>query len=118
LEHAPDVRGGWSALACLPPEADPTLVLGADLDVAEGVGRHEHGPALVVLELDELLSGRQRVGDGCTDLLGGVGRLERDLAGHVADADADLHGRSSLLGDGSTEPSLTRPPGGHDVARS
>ena len=75
-------------------EADPASLGGADLDVAEHVGRDDDDPALVVDQL-ERAAGGQRCVHGRGDLLGRLRRLQRDLARDVANADLDLHGHPS-----------------------
>ena len=61
-------------------EADPATLGRADLDVGELVGRDDDDPALLVDQGERAAGGQRRV-DGCGDLVGGLRRLERDLAG-------------------------------------
>src|SRR5690606_15991967 len=79
--------GAWSVGGA---EAHPAPLGVADLHVAQGRGRDQHGGAVLVLELGQGGAGGDGLRHHGADLGGGLLGLEGQLAGDVADSDADL----------------------------
>src|SRR5690606_33007354 len=89
-------------------EADLALLLGADLDIADGTAGDDHLAATGVGELERVAA--QGLLDGGRNGVSALFRLDRDLAREVLHTDGDVHVYSSSVGDCAVCP-LVRGPG-------